>query len=202
MQSASPAVTCTPSYLSAPCHKAGDVLPLLSGHFDTTSGHKREKQSYLNICEAIDVQPGKVRPKHSKVVQMVWVHTHPHRRLQVLFLTDIVEEAVAAKRAGLGQCACFRRKRILTVPGAFCSSRIISATFLISVPELFIPQPRVLWSGQGMLSSTRSSVRAFSRQPTLTKSRSGDTSCRRRPCCTRGCRNAQKRQRTNHSQVS
>ncbi|XP_065354564.1 enolase-phosphatase E1 [Calliphora vicina] len=55
----------------------GNLLPYIAGHFDTTSGHKQEKQSYVNIAQAIDVDPN-----------------------DILFLTDIVKEAEAARLAG------------------------------------------------------------------------------------------------------
>ena len=31
----------------------GDLLPYIMGHFDTTSGHKQETQSYINISNAL-----------------------------------------------------------------------------------------------------------------------------------------------------
>lgn len=56
---------------------AGDLTPLFSGYFDTTSGGKRETQSYRNIAAAIG-EPAE----------------------QLLFLSDIVEELDAARDAG------------------------------------------------------------------------------------------------------
>eukprot|EP00051_Salpingoeca_urceolata_P013968 m.177016 g.177016 ORF g.177016 m.177016 type:complete len:292 (+) comp17958_c0_seq1:1203-2078(+) len=56
----------------------GDIKPLLSGYFDTTTGHKREAESYVKIAQAIDTDPA-----------------------TVLFLTDVVQEARAAKAAGM-----------------------------------------------------------------------------------------------------
>ncbi len=41
------------------CSEAGDLTPLFSGYFDTTSGPKREEQSYRNIQQAIGVEPGR-----------------------------------------------------------------------------------------------------------------------------------------------
>jgi len=58
---------------------AGDLLPFISGHFDTTTGPKVEAPSYTKIVESIGV---------------------PHRN--VLFVTDAYLEAVAANKAGLG----------------------------------------------------------------------------------------------------
>ncbi len=52
-------------------------LPLISDHFDTTIGGKREAKSYTKIAEKIAVSPK-----------------------NIMFLTDIYEEAVAADEAG------------------------------------------------------------------------------------------------------
>lgn len=57
---------------------AGDLLPLLSGHYDTTSGGKREAASYARIVNDIGVAP-----------------------TEVLFLSDISAELDAAKQSGL-----------------------------------------------------------------------------------------------------
>ncbi|XP_075146969.1 enolase-phosphatase E1 [Haematobia irritans] len=55
----------------------GDLLPYISEHFDTTSGHKQDKQSYMNISKALGENPE-----------------------NILFLTDVVKEAEAANQAG------------------------------------------------------------------------------------------------------
>ena len=57
---------------------AGDLTPLLSGYFDTTTGPKKVPESYTSICEAANLAPA-----------------------QVCFLTDNLEEARAADEAGL-----------------------------------------------------------------------------------------------------
>ncbi|MVW89305.1 acireductone synthase [Pseudomonas sp. PB101] len=67
------------------CSEAGDLTPLFSGYFDTTSGPKREAQSYANITQAINVEVG-----------------------QILFLSDIVEELDAARAAGMATCGLAR----------------------------------------------------------------------------------------------
>ena len=67
------------------CSVAGDLTPLFSGYFDTTSGPKREAQSYVNITQAINLQAG-----------------------QILFLSDIVEELDAARAAGMATCGLAR----------------------------------------------------------------------------------------------
>jgi len=67
------------------CSVAGDLTPLFSGYFDTTSGPKREAQSYVNITQAINLEAG-----------------------EVLFLSDIVEELDAARAAGMATCGLAR----------------------------------------------------------------------------------------------
>jgi enolase-phosphatase E1 len=57
---------------------AGDLTPLFSGYFDTEIGGKREAGSYRRILQAID------RPA-----------------MEVIFLSDVVEELDAARDAGL-----------------------------------------------------------------------------------------------------
>lgn len=57
---------------------AGDLTPLLSGYFDTTTGPKREAASYTKIAEALGLPPA-----------------------EILFLTDIQAEADAAREAGV-----------------------------------------------------------------------------------------------------
>lgn len=67
------------------CSQAGDLSPLFSGYFDTTSGPKREAQSYERITQAIGCAPQ-----------------------QILFLSDIVEELDAARLAGMATCGLVR----------------------------------------------------------------------------------------------
>ncbi|HEY0286371.1 MAG TPA: acireductone synthase [Pseudomonas sp.] len=67
------------------CSQAGDLSGLFSGYFDTTSGHKRESQSYRTIAAAIG-----------------------HAAQEILFLSDIVEELDAAQEAGMATCALVR----------------------------------------------------------------------------------------------
>ncbi|PWE40244.1 acireductone synthase [Pseudomonas prosekii] len=67
------------------CSEAGDLSPLFSGYFDTTSGAKREAQSYQRITQAIGVAAG-----------------------EILFLSDIVEELDAARTAGMATCGLAR----------------------------------------------------------------------------------------------
>ena len=56
----------------------GDLSPLFSGYFDTTTGPKREARSYESIARAIGLAPG-----------------------EILFLSDVDAELDAARTAGL-----------------------------------------------------------------------------------------------------
>ncbi|MCW8278374.1 acireductone synthase [Pseudomonas sp. PCH199] len=67
------------------CSEAGDLTPLFSGYFDTTSGPKREAKSYANITQAIGLEAA-----------------------HILFLSDIVEELDAARAAGMATCGLAR----------------------------------------------------------------------------------------------
>lgn len=73
------------------CSEAGDLTPLFSGYFDTTSGPKREAQSYRNIQQAVSVEAD-----------------------EILFLSDIVEELDAAQSAGMKTCGLAREGGELT----------------------------------------------------------------------------------------
>lgn len=57
----------------------GDLTPLISSYFDTTTGPKREAPSYLTIAGRIGVEPQ-----------------------EVLFLSDVIQEVDAAGEAGMG----------------------------------------------------------------------------------------------------
>ncbi|KEZ67577.1 haloacid dehalogenase [Pseudomonas amygdali pv. tabaci str. ATCC 11528] len=72
------------------CSEAGDLSGLFSGYFDTTSGPKREAQSYRTIAQAIECPA-----EH------------------ILFLSDIVEELDAAKAAGMITCGLARDGGVL-----------------------------------------------------------------------------------------
>ncbi len=67
------------------CSVAGDLSPLFSAYFDTTSGPKREAASYALIAESIG------RPAD-----------------EILFLSDIVQELDAAQQAGMQTCGLAR----------------------------------------------------------------------------------------------
>ncbi|WP_247843005.1 acireductone synthase [Pseudomonas sp. MWU12-3103b] len=89
------------------CSEAGDLTPLFSGYFDTTSGPKREAQSYTNIQQAIGVEPQ-----------------------DILFLSDILEELDAAQSAGLQTCGLARE-------GGELGSHITVDSFTGIEPEAF-----------------------------------------------------------------
>jgi enolase-phosphatase E1 len=67
------------------CSDAGDLSPLFSGYFDTTSGTKREAQTYERISQGIGVEAS-----------------------QILFLSDIVQELDGASTAGMATCGLAR----------------------------------------------------------------------------------------------
>ena len=67
------------------CSEAGDLSGLFSGYFDTTSGPKREAQSYQRIAQAIGLEAP-----------------------AILFLSDIVQELDAAQQAGMATCGLVR----------------------------------------------------------------------------------------------
>lgn len=58
--------------------EAGDLTPLFSRHFDTTTGPKKEPGSYLAIAGALRLEPGKVA-----------------------FFSDVAAELDAARKAGM-----------------------------------------------------------------------------------------------------
>lgn len=58
--------------------EAGDLTPFFSDYFDTTTGGKREMETYPKIASALELASG-----------------------QILFLSDIVEELEAADQAGM-----------------------------------------------------------------------------------------------------
>ncbi|MBJ6759929.1 acireductone synthase [Myxococcaceae bacterium JPH2] len=71
----------------------GDLTPLFSGYFDTTTGPKQEAPSYTRIAQAVGLPPG-----------------------EILFLSDNVAELDAAKTAGM-RTACLDRGEVVIRPG-------------------------------------------------------------------------------------
>ena len=80
--------------------EAGNLAPYFQGYFDTTSGPKREAESYTNIARAIGLVPS-----------------------EILFLSDITEELDAARSAGMRTTLLAREQ----VPAA--SAHPIATTF-------------------------------------------------------------------------
>jgi len=64
---------------------AGDLTPCLRGHYDTTTGPKREAESYRRIAAAMDLEPR-----------------------QVLFVSDVGAELDAARTAGMATALAVR----------------------------------------------------------------------------------------------
>ncbi len=64
---------------------AGDLTPFLCAYFDTSTGPKQDEQSYRRIAAALRLAPG-----------------------EMLFLSDVVPELDAARRAGMGTLLCVR----------------------------------------------------------------------------------------------
>jgi len=64
---------------------AGDLTGFIQAYFDTTTGAKREAESYRRIAEALQSQPS-----------------------EVLFLSDVVAELDAARLAGMRTALCVR----------------------------------------------------------------------------------------------
>lgn len=79
---------------------AGDLTPLFTGYFDTTTGPKREMASYRRIVEVIG------EPAES-----------------VLFLSDVVAELDAAAEAGL------RTVQLVREPGMTTGAHFVAANF-------------------------------------------------------------------------
>lgn len=61
------------------CSSEGDLCSYFNSHFDTTSGGKKEYQSYMNIAKDLGVDPK-----------------------DICFVSDAEEELVAAREAGIG----------------------------------------------------------------------------------------------------
>jgi enolase-phosphatase E1 len=64
---------------------AGDLRPLISAWFDTTTGGKKEAASYARIASELGLEPR-----------------------EVLFVSDVAEELDAAKQAGMDVALCVR----------------------------------------------------------------------------------------------
>jgi enolase-phosphatase E1 len=67
----------------------GDLSGFIDNYFDTNIGAKKERQSYENIAEKLQVRNG-----------------------EILFISDILEELNAARKAGLDAALCVREGNI------------------------------------------------------------------------------------------
>jgi enolase-phosphatase E1 len=72
----------------------GDLLPLFRGHYDTTTGPKKEAASYTKIAVECQLPPG-----------------------EILFLSDVIAELAAAKEAGLKTALVKRPGNAAIAPG-------------------------------------------------------------------------------------
>jgi enolase-phosphatase E1 len=72
---------------------AGDLRPFLHAWFDTTTGGKKEPESYTRIASALGRAPG-----------------------EVLFVSDVAEELDAAEKAGMDVALCVRTGPRAPVP--------------------------------------------------------------------------------------
>jgi enolase-phosphatase E1 len=78
--------------------EAGDLTPLLSGYYDTTSGPKKSRSSYEAIAENSRSEPS-----------------------EILFLSDVVEELDAAREAGFQTALAIRPGNRAAIPGPHSS---------------------------------------------------------------------------------
>lgn len=63
----------------------GDLLPQFKGHYDTTTGSKKDHASYTAIAQQFDIPPD-----------------------EIVFLSDVIAELDAARTAGMQTCLCIR----------------------------------------------------------------------------------------------
>jgi enolase-phosphatase E1 len=89
---------------------AGDLTPLFSGYFDTTTGPKQEQASYAAIAQAMGLPAG-----------------------NILFLSDVAAELDAAKAAGLQTCWLVRADDNPQSDAARAASAHQSAASFLSV---------------------------------------------------------------------
>lgn len=99
---------------------AGDMLKSIDGHFDTAVGAKQEAASYTAITEKIGCKPE-----------------------EVLFLTDIVKEAEAARTSGM-QAALVSREGNAPLPdGAAASFPVLYSLAPLANPNKRKPDAQV-----------------------------------------------------------
>lgn len=94
--------------------EAGNIKHLFQGFFDTTTGPKKEAQSYLAISQAIDQQPE-----------------------NILFLSDCPDEITAAQQAGLQTCHIQREAGANTnIPPTSTSFKAVDKIFNLTNPAI------------------------------------------------------------------
>ena len=72
----------------------GDLLPQFRGHYDTTTGSKKDQASYTAIAKEFDIPPG-----------------------EIVFLSDVIAELDAARKSGMRTCLCVRPGNKEVEPG-------------------------------------------------------------------------------------
>lgn len=92
----------------------GDIRPLFRGHFDTTTGAKRDPDSYRTITRAL------ARPA-----------------AEILFLSDVEAELDAARAAGLHTCWLIRPDDSTLCAAEVASEHAIAESFADITPESF-----------------------------------------------------------------
>ena len=83
---------------------AGDLTPYIGAYFDTSTGAKSDAESYRRIAASLEHQPS-----------------------QVVFVSDVVAELDAARRAGMQTLLCVRAERAQPVPSAHPSIETLDA---------------------------------------------------------------------------
>ena len=72
----------------------GNLLPQFNGHYDTTTGSKKDQASYAAIAHEFDLPAG-----------------------EIVFLSDVIAELDAARAAGMQTCLCIRPGNKPVEPG-------------------------------------------------------------------------------------
>jgi len=86
--------------------QAGDLTRFICGYFDTTTGPKREPESYRRIAQAVGAEPS-----------------------VMLFISDTVPEANAARSAGIDTLLCVRGARSPSEPHGHAAIRSFDEVF-------------------------------------------------------------------------
>lgn len=100
---------------------AGDLLPLIDGHFDTAVGAKQEATSYTAIVEKIGCKAE-----------------------EILFLTDIEKEAEAARTSGVNVALVSREGNAPLAEGAAAAYPVLHSFTQLTVTNKRKPDTQVL----------------------------------------------------------